>query len=808
MQKDVGIPAHSTFLSLAQIHRVLRPLRTKVLALSKSITAASTKSRARQTLVSSFQERNPLAVVPHPSRFQFSTRSSSVLSEWDPASHELDSGLPIIDFARKAHAISDAFRNVVTRAYADELSHRIDTIPPLMQIATSIIGDDIEASVMELLRANKPLNSDDSTFEVDEDDEEDETYIIDGCYEQIPDHLRRWALVPHAVKMILIRAPNSPTILETCLDIALEHGSTRDALSLLRRLLSIAFTRRPSDDIPIKSSQHRNYLVHLLRKPNNPSKPINSAWSDIELTEEVISALSRADLEDQEELWSAVAVRELFAAVSEEARLCLATAFSAFCADCGRQRSRTQLRTWVEQILCTRLAQGFNDGTYLEEVDIGVYLRDICTSMATLVDQSPRSSVAEFFRDVFICLAVRALSVSHPVDTENAKSRENIVHLLFPFNPTTSPASFNSLITAISDSFPPELRVTCAVELIANHAQTLEEGGLHRMEGALLAAGVNALENDVDPTKYQDEADVCALRRLRARLVEAEARCVGGGHDGSETRWRYDEDHGWVTATPAVVAKVSGRGSLNSFASSIKRKRPLRIEDDEEDEDEDTSQGPAKRLQLQSTPYLERLDHNWGSSPDPMHLKTPGPRTALRRGIAARPRSSLRRLSSLSCHLANASQGADEDDESAEGDEDAMSGIEEAGEVVSLHSSSPARAIFKETVPEISIDSSSPGPVSPSREPETAGDHLADNNPDGDSDSTPNHQTSTVERRDNIPLLDLPTSRRLLNLPAVPRAAGRGAAMSGKGSLPPRLAQALRRMSGSGSLGIPRGREV
>lgn len=189
------VPSINTFLTLAQIHRVLRPLRTKVLALSKSITATGTKSRAKQASVSAFQERNPLAIIPHPSRFQFSSRSSSILSEWDPASHELDTGLSIVDFARKAHAISDAFRNVVTRAYGDELSQRTDNIPPLMEIATAIIGDDIEASVMERLRENRPLNSDDSSFEVESDDEDDETYVIDECYEQIPEHLRRCEVI-------------------------------------------------------------------------------------------------------------------------------------------------------------------------------------------------------------------------------------------------------------------------------------------------------------------------------------------------------------------------------------------------------------------------------------------------------------------------------------------------------------------------------------------------------------------------------------------------------------------------------------
>ncbi|KIO25480.1 hypothetical protein M407DRAFT_8371 [Tulasnella calospora MUT 4182] len=794
IQKDATyqrtqIPSINAFLSLAQIHRALRPLRTKVLALSKSITAAGATSRTKQTSVSAFQERNPLTIVPHPSRFQFSSRSSSILSEWDPASHELDTGLSIIDFARKAHAISDAFRNVVTRAYGDELSQRTSAIPPLMEIVTAIIGDDIEASVIELLRANRPLNSDDSSFEVEDDDEEDETTVIDGCYEQIPEHLRRWALVPHAVKMILIRAPNSPTILETCLDIALEHRSTRDALCFLRRILSVAFTRRQSDDIPIKSSQHGDYLVHLLRKPNHPSKPITSAWSDIQFTEEVISAISRMDPGDQEELWCCVAVRALFSAVSDRTKLCLVTAFSTFCAASGGGRlGKRQLRTWVDQILCASVHATVphtlesETGDSLEEVDMGVCLGDISICMGALVDAGPLSSLAEFFRDTFICIAVHSLLISHSDQGKRPELTRAVVSLLSPLASTTSPSSFNPLLSAISESFPGTLDAPRRVELALGHARPLQEEGLHRMRAALLAAALNALENEGDPTSLEGESANRSVCSLRTALAEAEAQCVQEEGNGAETKWRYDEDHGWVAATPAIVSRARPRESFPSLSKAIKRKRPLRIEDEEEEEEaEEDLHGPAKRLQVQTTPYLDRFNHHWGSSPDPMHLKTPGPgpRTALRRGIETKHRDSLGRLSSLSCQLAIA--GEDEGDEEVETqDAGAAASIKGLSEQMLLHpvisSDDPAMDFERE--------SSTTVPSSPYA-------------------AVPSPQTLKLAP---LPALDLPP-RRLLNLPPIPRAGGRGVASSGRHSLPPRLAQALRRMSSSGSLGLPKGKE-
>jgi hypothetical protein len=177
-------PGGFLFLSLAQIHRLLRPLRNKIKTLTRVIENAARKP-------STSAPAGPLAVVPHPTRLQSRKFLMAHGLVWDPASTIHNVSLD--DFSRMVYAIAEAFRNVVARAYGDELLHRGECIPTLAEICTSMIGADIEASVMELLRADARSDdtSSDGTEEDIEEDEDDETDIIDGCYEQIPEHLRR-----------------------------------------------------------------------------------------------------------------------------------------------------------------------------------------------------------------------------------------------------------------------------------------------------------------------------------------------------------------------------------------------------------------------------------------------------------------------------------------------------------------------------------------------------------------------------------------------------------------------------------------
>lgn len=174
------------FLSLAQIHRLLRPLRTKISKLAKALDDAQARPTTLPVCLA-----GPLDALPHPSRLQSRT-FITINPVWDASSQIHNIALP--DLSKMVYAVSDALRNVIGRSYGDELLQRsIGSVRPLMEMCAAIIGDDIEASVMELLgdsEGSSSYSGDDSEDE-SEDSDDDETYVVDGCYEQIPEHLRR-----------------------------------------------------------------------------------------------------------------------------------------------------------------------------------------------------------------------------------------------------------------------------------------------------------------------------------------------------------------------------------------------------------------------------------------------------------------------------------------------------------------------------------------------------------------------------------------------------------------------------------------
>lgn len=138
-------------------------------------------------------------------------------------------------------------------------------VPSLVEVCLGINGGDIKASVQELLTDthdnDKESDEEDGSDDGSDSDEDDEASVINGCYEQIPEHLRRfvlcscncktvgpaeiaalrWALVPHAIQIIFIHVPIViPTLLELCLDVTLESASPRDVSTFTSRNTCIA----------------------------------------------------------------------------------------------------------------------------------------------------------------------------------------------------------------------------------------------------------------------------------------------------------------------------------------------------------------------------------------------------------------------------------------------------------------------------------------------------------------------------------------------------------------------------------------
>ncbi len=162
------------FITLAQLHRLLRPLQTKVKKLSDSLIVGQGR------LASSHSHRSrphPFSPIPHPTRLQSRTFMVSH-PEW--VSLESIQGLPVLELSSMIYAVCDAFRNTLARVQVGGVIRHGP--PPLSGLCAALLGKDIEPSVRDLFKESN---------DGEEDDSDDETYAIDRCYESIPEHLRR-----------------------------------------------------------------------------------------------------------------------------------------------------------------------------------------------------------------------------------------------------------------------------------------------------------------------------------------------------------------------------------------------------------------------------------------------------------------------------------------------------------------------------------------------------------------------------------------------------------------------------------------
>ncbi|KAG8880740.1 hypothetical protein FRB98_004757 [Tulasnella sp. 332] len=601
MPSDNQVP--NSHFSLAQIHRLLRPLRSKVKALNHAIKSKS-KHRTKSSRTSSSDgialptDFGPLSVIPHPSRLQSKMTGSN--ARWDPQAQM--HGMSVILLAQKIYAIVDAFRNIVERCYGNAIQ-RTGAVPSLMEVCLGIIGGDIEASVHELL-----ADKDDSHEESDDDeefdqesDDDDETSVIDGCYEQIPEHLRRWALVPHAIQIIFIHVPIFiPTLLELCLDVALESASQRDTLTILRHLLHHATTRQGSF-VPITSPQHTNYLVSLLRKPNAPSKPLTQSWAEHMFVDEVTTCVQQLDSKSRLDFWRSRAVHGLFLVLSDiGAQLHLVSNLAGLPRLTGPTRAR--LCSWAEAILST-YTQGIGNHAAQPSVISNVFNIDHLGSLVSELSQHVKRRVSDDedsddededdagqITSLVTSLSTIALTLAHQsnhtVDLQlNRESEWKIREIMHTISPSATPAYFDALIRAVF--FSPQTLSQDQVQLeqedntstisdplierILTYADALHKTGLSTLEFALLTAvqrdhHARMTFDDMTPSTFTSEGvlEKDAGELLRWRLTAVRARC-GGRED-----WIWDrKEQGWVTSVQPNAVNVRAESIPRSKAGGL-----------------------------------------------------------------------------------------------------------------------------------------------------------------------------------------------------------------------------------------------
>jgi hypothetical protein len=94
-------------------------------------------------------------------------------------------GVPVDSISRKVTAVCDAFRAVVKVAYPNKFQSS-SIVPSLSHMCAAVLGANIEPSVVALVSKDDGASDDELEEEGPEENE-----IVDQCYEDIPEHLRR-----------------------------------------------------------------------------------------------------------------------------------------------------------------------------------------------------------------------------------------------------------------------------------------------------------------------------------------------------------------------------------------------------------------------------------------------------------------------------------------------------------------------------------------------------------------------------------------------------------------------------------------
>ncbi|KAG8729367.1 hypothetical protein FRC10_003969, partial [Ceratobasidium sp. 414] len=262
--------------TLSRIHRLLRPLRTKVSALATALrkerhsrllanlaVPTPTPTRVRPPLRRTYQTRKRKRgeepgseedgqYLPKPVRVSKSKHKSNekVERKWSP------------EIVERIGAVVDAFRVLADVVYDEQVETEGlgRNILSLRDMCVRAMAEDIEPSAVAA--AGEESGSDDDGELVDA------TKIVDERFEEIPEHLRRAAIIPYALSMIRQHIDTiSPLpqlwnhILAICLSSSASPSpaNTSDILQVCSNLF-LASLRQPRSNFRGLASVYRNVV--------------------------------------------------------------------------------------------------------------------------------------------------------------------------------------------------------------------------------------------------------------------------------------------------------------------------------------------------------------------------------------------------------------------------------------------------------------------------------------------------------------------------------------------------------------------
>ncbi|KAG6813685.1 hypothetical protein H0H92_008533 [Tricholoma furcatifolium] len=277
--KHVDLPE----LSSARINRLLRPLRSHCSSLVNYATRTRHNSQSSKAAVSNetfdrYPRLAPLSILPQPGSLES--------RQYLPHDAEL---------ARRIYAVRDCFQHIVinTKPHAPDVEP--SRIQSLAALCSTIIGD---------------LMEDQIESENSESDEDKSGDIIDSLYVAIPTEYRRCSLLSHALKLILSRCSDHPTLLMKLLDVTLGHHLIYESTCVLHAVICLAFSKRlPTKAAPICHSAHFNFFTSLY------SRWISNGFSDSTFFRVLIDHLEESQ---DPEAWASRAVHDVVQAMHSQ----------------------------------------------------------------------------------------------------------------------------------------------------------------------------------------------------------------------------------------------------------------------------------------------------------------------------------------------------------------------------------------------------------------------------------------------------------------------------------------------------------
>lgn len=509
--------------SISRINRLLRPLRNRCISLASFATEGCLSSDyAKRSSKISLNHANdpdfpPLSFLQPPmdmgSRIHFDK-------------HHIES----LEMSRKLYAVRDCFQEIVSKTGRKNIATTGTrrSVMSLAAICSVLVGENMPSEV-----------------DVNSDDVEDEN-LVNDIYEAVPLQYRRFALLAHAINLVLNTTIHHPTLLSILLDVTLAHGLLYESSILLRALLFVALSpMSTSARPPICHPAHSVFLLELRSRWNG------GGFQDQAFCGVLVEVLHAVQ---SHEAWGCKAVHKFakniwgsdFISFMELAGGCASMASMLDNLDQRKIRriklqdnSYVTMRLWTRihqwlDIACDHCITAEDSRVWSIENSDAVYVflelslfsdlhRDMCP-----VDNG--DILREDLQGAVVCLATLLLSSPFVLNLQ----ADSIVNRLREITPRSS--TYAILVPKIFA----KLNINLGQSKLRYLAAILCLHGLLRLEASLWACALRHIELQTSEHLLGSSNGVEKIREFRDRLIElvddAEHRCFGVDAPSSDFR--------------------------------------------------------------------------------------------------------------------------------------------------------------------------------------------------------------------------------------------------------------------------------